>query len=61
MYPEVDSDGLPIATAYAQTRMRWEPVAEVTHIKGDFETDPVLSPDDEFADFETFSETAEAR
>jgi hypothetical protein len=59
MYPELDSDGLPIAAAYAQTRMRWEPVAEVTHIKGDFETDPVLSPEDEFAEFEAFSETAE--
>lgn len=54
MYPEVDSEGLPITPAYAQTRMRWEPVAEVTQIKGDSETHPSLSPDDDFADFETF-------
>lgn len=53
MYPEVDSEGLPITAAYAQTRMRWEPGAVVTQIKGDSETHPALSPDDEFADFET--------
>ena len=55
MYPEVDSEGLPITAAYAQTRMRWEPLAEVTQIKGDSETHPSLSPDDEFAGFETFA------
>ena len=59
MYPEVDSEGLPISAAYAQTRMRWEPVAEVTQIKGDSETHPSLSPDDELADFETFPRKSE--
>jgi hypothetical protein len=59
MYPEVDSEGLPITAAYAQTRMRWEPVAEVTQIKGDSETHPSLSPDDELADFETFPRKSE--
>ena len=54
MYPEVDSDGQPISASYAETRMRWEPVAEVTQIKGDSETHPSLSPDDEFANFEHF-------
>jgi hypothetical protein len=52
MYPEVDSEGQSITTAYAQARMRWERVAEVTQIKGDAETHPTLSPDDELADFE---------
>jgi hypothetical protein len=59
MYPEADSEGLPITAAYAQTRMRWEPVAEVTQIKGDSETHPSLSPDDELADFETFPQKSE--
>jgi hypothetical protein len=57
MFADVDSEGRPITAAYARTRMRWEPVAEVTQFKGDSETHPSLSPDDEFADFERFSET----
>ena len=59
MYPEVDDEGLPITASYAQTRMRWEPVAEVTQIKGDSETHPSLSPGDELADFETFPRKSE--
>ncbi|WP_432696086.1 DUF3604 domain-containing protein [Marinobacterium sp. YM272] len=54
MFNDVDSDGHPISASYARTRMRWEPVAEVTQIKGDSETHPSLSPEDTFADFETF-------
>jgi len=54
MFNKVDSDGHPISASYARTRMRWEPVAEITQIKGDSETHPSLSPDDAFADFETF-------
>lgn len=55
MFDEVDSEGRPITAEYARTRMRWEPVVEVTQIKGDSETDPILSPTDEFAAFEPFS------
>ena len=59
MYPEVDSEGRPITAAYARTRMRWEPVAEVTQYEGDSETHPSLSPDDAFAGFEKFPQTSQ--
>ena len=39
---------------YAERRMKWEPLYEVTQIKGDGEAHPSLSPTDEFADFETW-------
>jgi len=45
--------GQPLTGNYARTRMRWEPLYEVTQQKGDGEAHPLLSPDDEFADFET--------
>jgi hypothetical protein len=55
MFNDVDSEGRPITAEYARTRMKWEPVIEVTQIKGDSETDPILSPNDEFAAYEPFS------
>ena len=54
MFLPVDFDGNPIGVEYARTRERWEPIYEMTQIKGDAETHPVLSPNDEFADFETW-------
>ena len=45
---------VPIDRAYAERRARWEPIYEVTQMKGDGEAHPALSPEDEFADFETW-------
>ncbi|MGI9219654.1 MAG: DUF3604 domain-containing protein [Woeseiaceae bacterium] len=44
----------PFDKAYAERRARWEPISEVTQIKGDSETHPALSPGDAYADFETW-------
>ncbi len=54
MFQETNAAGRPIDRAYAEMRMRWEPVYEVTQIKGDGESHPFLSPEDEFADFENW-------
>jgi hypothetical protein len=55
MFPEIDSfTGKPITKDYATTRARWEPLYEATQIKGDGEAHPYLSPNDEFADYETW-------
>jgi hypothetical protein len=54
MFTGADYAGKPMDKAYAQRRLRWEPLVEVTQIKGDGEAHPFLSPDDEFADFETW-------
>jgi hypothetical protein len=44
----------PLDRDYAQRRARWEPLYEVTQMKGDGEAHPLLSPRDEFANFETW-------
>mgnify|MGYP001829183132 FL=1 len=48
------TDKKPIDRDYATRRARWEPIYEVTQMKGDGEAHPLLSPEDEFADFETW-------
>lgn len=57
MFDETTLSGKAIDAAYATRRMRWEPVYEVTQVKGDGETHPLLAPDDEFADFERWDKT----
>ena len=54
MFSPTRLNGQPLDRKYAETRARWEPVYEVTQVKGDSETHPTLSPTDEFADFETW-------
>jgi hypothetical protein len=54
MFAETTVSGKKISEDYARKRIRWEPVYEVTQIKGDGEAHPFLSPDDEFADYETW-------
>jgi hypothetical protein len=54
MFPGKSVDGSPIDEEYARLRARFETVYEVTQVKGDGEAHPTLSPDDEFADFETW-------
>ena len=56
MWDTTTLNGDPLDQDYAEARMRWEPIAEVTQIKGDSETHPSLSPDDPFADFERWDE-----
>jgi arylsulfatase A-like enzyme len=55
MFPLTRYAGEPMTREYALARSRWEPIYEVTQIKGDGESHPMLSPDDEFAGFEPFS------
>ena len=52
MFSPARFDGSALDADQAALRVRNEPVAEVIQIKGQSETTPRLSPDDEWADFE---------
>jgi hypothetical protein len=51
MFALVDFEGNPLSEDYARRRARWEPLQEVMQTKGNSETHPTLSPNDEFADY----------
>ncbi|MGI9200623.1 MAG: DUF3604 domain-containing protein [Woeseiaceae bacterium] len=55
MFPSIEPDtGEAIDSTYAELRSKWEPLYEVTQTKGDGEAHPMLSPNDEFADYATW-------
>ena len=57
LYAATTHKGEALTAAYAKSRMRNEPVSEVSQIKGTAMSHPDLSPDDEFADFELYNLT----
>ncbi len=56
MFPEIKAFGKKLNKEYVATRARWEPLYEVTQIKGDGEAHPFLSKNDEFADYGTWDQ-----
>lgn len=54
MFDDVTLSGKPLTADYAERRQKWEPIYEITQIKGDGEAHPMLSPTDEFADYYTW-------
>ena len=56
MFARERFDASPMIATYAASRRRWEPIYETTQAKGDSETHPLLSPNDEFADYEPWDD-----
>lgn len=56
MFATTDRQGRAFDAEYAARRQRWEPLVEVTQIKGDSEAHPALSPGDPFADYGTWDQ-----
>lgn len=55
MFPiDAQYEGTALDETYVNERLKWEPLYEITQMKGDGETHPLLSPDDEFADYENW-------
>jgi hypothetical protein len=55
MFPlDAQYTGRKLDRNYVEQRAKWEPMYEATQIKGDGEAHPLLSPDDAFADYETW-------
>lgn len=58
MFKPENLDGKPFDSEYVKNRSKWEPLYEVTQMKGDGEAHPLLSPNDEFANFETWDKAS---
>ncbi len=55
MFPlDAQWNGTELDETYVTERAKWEPAYEITQMKGDGEAHPFLSPDDAFADYETW-------
>lgn len=54
MFPDTDENGQMLSERHLKASSRWEPLMEITQVKGDAETHPAISPSDPFADFETW-------
>jgi hypothetical protein len=54
MFQLTTIEGGKFTREYAEARRKWEPLYEATQIKGDGESHPFLSPNDEFADYENW-------
>ena len=53
MFDQTTLEGEPFDRDYAEQRIKWEPIVEVTQVKGDSESLPD-TPGDEFSDFEIY-------
>ncbi|MFM5950238.1 MAG: DUF3604 domain-containing protein [Novosphingobium sp.] len=51
MFMLTDPSGGPMSAEYARRRAAREPLVEITQIKGDSESHPFMSPNDEFASY----------